>query len=195
MAMNAIIALLLMSVSETLSVVGPLYPPNTLSGGTVVAMLRVTAGSVKRVDIMQGDQPFVDPVRSALGAWRFKDSGSGNVLVVVNFRSPNMYSNGSPARNPSSPASSNGPLLPQKVIEPVYPPNSLGEGSVILHMGINNAGSVTQTEVVQGLGNLTDACVSAVKKWQFSPARSVQGASAVSDAYAVCVMRRPVLHP
>ncbi len=180
-------------MAETLAVVGPAYPPNALSGGTVVAMLRVSSGSVRRVDIVQGDQPFVDPVRAALATWRFKGPGSDNVLVVVSFRTPNMYATGSAGRDLSSVKPTAGTVFPKRVVEPSYPPNSVGEGSVVLHLGINGAGSVTRTEVVQGLGGLTDACVSAAKKWQFSPALGSQKAASSSDAYAVFVLRRPVL--
>ncbi len=192
--MNAVLAFLLLSFTEGLTVVSPAYPPNAFSGGTVVAMLRVSSGSVQRVDIIQGDQPFVDPVRSALASWRFRDAGANSALVVVDFRTPNMYATGSTSRDLSLSRPAAASVFPTRVVEPAYPPNSLGEGSVVLRLSINEAGSVTKTEVVQGLGNLTEACVAAAKNWKFSFRRGTQGAApASSDAFAVFVIRRPVL--
>lgn len=179
---------------ETVRVVGPAYPPDALAGGNVVAVLRVSAGSVGGVDILQGDEPFTNPVRSALSRWRFKGSDNGRFLVVVNFRTPAVYSTGSPVRDIASAQQTPGLAYPRNVVEPPYPPNSMAEGSVVLHLDISETGFVAKVKVVQGLGNLTGACAATVRKWQFNPARDKSGNAAPSEAYAVFVVRRPVLN-
>jgi outer membrane biosynthesis protein TonB len=79
------------------------------------------------------------------------------------------------------------------VVEPAYPPNSLGEGGVVLRLELSESGSISKVKVVQGLGDLTGSCVSAVSQWKFAPAYSGTGKSLASEAYAVFVLRRPVL--
>lgn len=191
--MTPVIALVMLVFIKAVTVVGPGYPPNASAGGTVVAVLHVSAGSVDRMDILQGDEPFVPPVRSALGGWRFKDPEDSNVLVVVDFRTPNLYLAGSPDRKIAPGRSVPGLAYPERVVDPVYPPNSLAEGSAVLDLDLSETGSVSKVRIVQGLDSLTGACVSAVREWLFVPARNKQGIATASEAYAVCVVRRPVL--
>ncbi|MBZ5496804.1 MAG: energy transducer TonB [Acidobacteriia bacterium] len=186
-------AVLMLAFAEAVTVVGPAYPPNAIAGGNVVALLHVSAGSVKQVEILQGDPPFVAPARASLGSWRFKATENSNVLVVVNFRSPNLYSTGSAAQKLAVSHPVPGALYPTNVIEPAYPPNSMAEGSVVLHLDVTEAGSVSSVKVVQGLGSLTAACSAAARQWRFVPARNQKGMVTASEAYAVCVVRRPIL--
>ena len=192
--MQSILAFLIWAWLEAGVVVAPAYPPNAVTGGTVVAVMHVTAGSVRSIDILQGDASFVEPVRAALSGWRFQAAESGTSLAVVSFRSPQLYAVGSPATRllePTSPPS--GVACPRKVVEPPYPPNSLGEGGVVLRLDLSDSGSISKVRVVQGLGDLTRLCVIAVSQWQFAPARNSAGKSLASEAYAVFVLRRPVL--
>jgi len=188
-----IAALLLWVIADAVSIVTPAYPPNAISGGTVVAVMHVTSGAVGGVDILQGDEPFTEPVRRALSAWRFGDSENGDVLAVASFRTPNLYPTGSPDRNLTGVKTVAGLAIPTKVVEPAYPANSLGEGSVVLRLSLKETGTVSKVEVLQGMGDLTGSCVSAVGKWQFLPARNARGVAVMTQAYAICVMRRPVL--
>jgi TonB family protein len=191
--MGLIAGLMTLTLIEAVTVVGPAYPPNAVAGGTVVAVLHVSAGAVNRIDILQGDEPFIAPVRSALGGWRFKESEGSSVLVVVDFRSPSFYPVGAPSRKIAPARALSGLAYPGKLVDPAYPSNSLAEGSVILDIEVSETGSVSKVKIVQGLGGITDACISAVKEWSFAPARDKQGVATTSKAYAVCVVRRPVL--
>lgn len=193
--MACAVSLLILVFAEAVTVVGPAYPPNAVAGGTVVAALHVAAGSVKSIDILQADPPFEQPVRSAVAGWRFRDSENGDILVVVDFRTPNLYSTDSAEKNLASAGPTRGLAYPKKIVEPTYPPNSMAEGSVVLHLDLTEKGSVSRVKILQGLGNLTGACVAAARSWQFVPARSKKGIAASSEAYAVCVMRRPILPP
>jgi len=192
--MRSILALFLWAWSEAVVVVAPAYPPNAVTGGTVISVMQVTTGSVRSLDILQGDASFVEPVRTALLGWRFQAAESGNFLAVVNFRSPQLYAVGPSATRRLEPASSpSGLAYPRKVVEPAYPPNSLGEGGVVLRLNLSDSGSISKVKVVQGMGDLTGPCVSAVREWQFAPAQNSVGKSVASEAYAVFVIRRPVL--
>lgn len=187
--------LLLLPLVQAITVMGPAYPPYAVSGGTVVAILHVSEGSVSSVDILQADEPFGSGTRAALEDWRFRASDSGNVLVVVSFRSTELYAAGDAARALAPKESRQDLAYPKKVVEPVYPPTSLAEGSVVLRVDVGESGSVSEVRVVQSLGGMDDACVNAVRKWQFVPAVNPKGNKEPSEAYAVCVVRRPVLAP
>jgi hypothetical protein len=180
-------------VAAAVFVVSPAYPPNAVSGGTVVAVMHVSSGEVRGVDILQGDAPFQAPVRAALAGWRFENTRSGDVLAVAVFRTPNLYSTGSPDRELTGTRTATGLAFPTRVVEPAYPANSLGEGAVVLRLALSDAGAVTKVETIQGLGDLTAPCVAAAGKWQFSPGRTARGSQVATEAYAICVMRRPVL--
>jgi hypothetical protein len=176
-----------------IQVAAPAYPPRTISGGTVVAQLHVSAGTVDQVEILQGEEPFSDSVRTTLPTWRLDASTSGNVLVVVNFRTPNLYSTGSPALRFSPGQIPKGGLpYPTKVVEPVYPANSMAEGGAVFAVRVNRSGEVSKVSVLQGLGDITEACIAAIKKWQFQAASGADSFGE-SDVFAICVVRRPVL--
>jgi len=173
----------------------PAYPPGAINGGNVVAVMHVAAGTVTGVDILRADEPFAGPVRVALGAWSFPPTESGDVLAVVNFRTPNLFAVGPAAKVPKAAGAPSGLAYPEEIVEPLYPANSVAEGSAVFQIAIGESGSVSKLKVIQGLGDLTDPCTAAVNRWKFAPARSARGAAAVSIAYAVCVVRRPVLSP
>jgi hypothetical protein len=191
--MRFAIALLLLPFLQEESVVGPAYPPNAVAGGTVVAHLRVAKGIVQGVAVVRGEEPFNAPVLSALTGWRLAATENGMIPVVVNFRTPNLMPTGSPSRELTPPGSGSQTAFPERVVEPGYPPDSLAEGSVILRLEITEAGGIGKVSILQGLGNITASCIDAVKGWRFSPARNGKGIAVKSSAYAVCVVRRPIL--
>src|SRR6266498_3335320 len=81
---------------------------------------------------------------------------------------------------------------PIQVVEPVYPSNALGQGSAVLRLRIDKRGNVSRVEAIKGLGAgfgefvenskvsrvetlkglglLDETCVSAARRWRFSPA-------------------------
>ncbi len=189
------IAFLVWSLLGNVSVVGPVYPPTAFNGGTVVAALELAEGTVQEVRILFGEDPFVAATKEALSKWRFDNSQEEEpaVLVVVNFRGPNLYPTGSPQQNLSPTQPKHFLPTPTVVIEPAYPVDSLGEGSVVLDLEIADSGNVTRVKEIKGAGALTSASIAAVKQWQFKPARNSDGGVVSSKAYAVCVFRRPLL--
>lgn len=187
---------LILSVSGgVVEVVEPQYPPNVIQGGTVVATLAVSEGTVLEVKTLLGEEPFVESTIHALEKWRFPNElDEDSLLVVVNFRNPNFYATDS-ASQKLSPAKAANPAvpIPSLIVEPSYPPNSIGEGATVLLLHVSEKGSVEKVEEVKGAGLLTSAAIKAVEQWQFEAAENADGEKISSIAYAVCIFRRPVL--
>jgi TonB family protein len=191
--MPSFLAMIMMALAEAITVVGPAYPPDAIEGGIVVALLQVSNGMVRDVQLTQADPPFGDAALSALSRWRFRDSETGTILVVLDFRTPKLFATASPVRTLHAPAARPGSPYPLRLVEPLYPADSVAEGSVILRIELNEAGEIARTQTLQGLGGLTSAAVAAVRKWRFEPARDWKGNPRRAEAYTVCVFRRPVL--
>jgi len=185
-------------------VVCPPYPPLAVPGGNVVAVLELAKGSVSRVVVLYGDEPFVEPARVALAKWRLpKEREDKPTLVVVNFRDPYLTMDatksgivlgpGSSTINPDRYASLPVPTL---VVDPFYQTHSrVVMGASVLHLRIAENGSVGGVEVIQELGDQTRIIVDSVKKWNSIPARDDGGRPVASDAFAVCVYRPLVQAP
>ncbi|HVE66419.1 MAG TPA: TonB family protein [Thermoanaerobaculia bacterium] len=64
-------------------------------------------------------------------------------------------------------------------IEPEYPPQAIraqAEGSVILDVGIDETGRVTDVQVIRGLSyGLSEAAAAAVREWRYRPAEGPGG--------------------
>ncbi len=178
------------------SITTPPYPPQAVSGGTVVAELQLLAGSPQKVKILSGQEPFVSSTRSALARWRFAETSPGaRVLVVVCYRGPNMFAMGTTAQEVDPGDRDKLLPYPTAVNEPAYPPNSPGEGSVVLDLEIGADGSISDVQTVKGAGSQADASIAAVRSWKFAAAHDEQGNAISSDALAVFVFRPPVLAP
>ncbi len=186
---------LVLTLGQAVTAVGPEYPPEAVNGGAVVAILHVSQGAIASVDIVQGDEPFIAGTKTALGSWRFKPTDSGEALVVVSYRSPTLYSTGSASRDLTPGRSPAGLAYPRRIVEPDYPPTSLASGSVVMRLEVAANGTVGKASPVQSVSGLSDACAAAVQKWQFVPAVGVKGNNVASEAYAVFVVRQPVLAP
>jgi len=171
----------------------PVYPPNAVSGGTVVAQLQLSAGEVTSVTILSGEEPFADSCRSALARWRLPSVRDGNELVIVHFRRPELYHAGEDLEKISPTRSDESLAYPEFVVSPVYPANALGKGSVVLLADISAEGRVVDVRVLKSMGILTGASVDAVRNWKFVPARDKRGRKAPSQAYTVMVFRFPVI--
>jgi hypothetical protein len=170
------------------------YPPNAVGGGTVV--IAVTgAGGATQARVLSGEEPFISAVRGSMNQWRFPDSAEKR-LVIVKFRRPELMSVGASKEEVPAPAGGAGAFpYPTAVTEPSFPPNSLGDGSVVLKLDLSSSGSIEKVETVQGLGQLTDSGIEAVRQWSFQPARNSRGLAVPSEAYVVLVYRAPVLSP
>ena len=184
-------ALWLILVSD--AVVGPKFPPNAVSGGTVVAAVVSGTGGVSEIKILSGEEPFVSSSRAALQRWNLHPEKDGGDIVVVHFRQPNLYYIGD-AQEEIRCAGTN-PFMPcpKYVVAPAYPPRAMGQGSVILKVEVAADGSILDVRTLQAMGVLTDVSVAAVRKWKFTPAEDARGVKEASHAYAVFVYRFPVI--
>jgi TonB family protein len=191
--MGISVAALLWFMIGSLSLIDPLYPPNAVRGGTVVAELNVAAGRERGMTILSGEEPFVGACRTSLKTWRTDSDVDSNELVIVHFRQPYLYNMGDPKQEigPAKP----GKFLPYpiSIVPPSYPADALGEGSVVLRLEISLEGQVTDVQVVKPLGILTDSSIDAARKWKFKSAVDAQGRAIASHAYAVLVYRSPIL--
>ena len=193
-----LLGLLLLSGMRPVSVVDPAYPPNVLAGGTVIATLSVNKGSVEGVTIVSGDEPFAGSVMAALKAWRFSPDVGARIPVVVYFRSPNLITASPAAQMIDPPHGSRRDrtlAYPVKVVDPVYPPNALGQGGAVVRLEIDQSGKVTRVDPLKSSGALTESFANAAREWRFLPAEDGKGHPVPSEALAVCVYRFPVVTP
>ncbi len=194
---HAIAILLLLSGIQPVFVVDPVYPPNVLAGGTVIATLSISRGSVAEVTIVSGNEPFAESVMTALKAWRFSpEIADARVPVVVYFRNPNPMTASPAAQEVDLPRGSRRDrtlAYPAKVVEPVYPANALGQGSAVVRLEIDQSGKVTRVDPLKSSGDLARSFANAAPMWRFLPAEDDKGHPVPSEALAVCVYRLPVL--
>jgi TonB family protein len=190
---SALSVLVFLLLWGSLSTADPQYPPNAVSGGTVVGMLQFVPGKETQVRILSGEEPFVSSSKDALAQWKIPPQQDSRELVVVQFRSPYMHVlRGSGGSTPGAAPSEESFPYPKFCPEPAYPANGFGQGSVILRAEIGVDGRVSGTPIVKSMGALTDAGIEAVKKWEFVPARDGKGAKVKSHAYIVLVFRFPL---
>lgn len=194
MIVLAFVALFAAGASDPISTVDPTFPPNAVGGGTVVATLDVSNGSVTRVNVISGAEPFAGSARTALAAWQFPPSpDTERVTVVVDFAPPGMYATGSAKRRVAAPREEASGPYPRTVRDPQYPPTGAGQGSVVLSVDLDAGGAIGKVGVVKDLGAFTQAGLQAVQQWRFSPARDASGDKRPSRVYAVMVFRAPIL--
>jgi hypothetical protein len=182
-------------VMGTVYVTDPLYPPNAVSGGTVIAELRMAEGNVRDIAILSGAEPFASSCMSALSQWRLQPDVKGSQLAVVYFRQPYLHNLAAVEEEirPAQPP----PRLPypRHVVQPLYPANALAQGGVILRADISDDGRVSSIETIKGMGVLTGTSIDALKHWQFFPAQNEKGKKIASQAYVVFVFRFLVTVP
>ena len=190
-AITAVISFVL----GTFYVTEPLYPPNAVSGGTVIAELRMTDGIVTHVAILSGSDSFADSCASALSQWRLQPDVKGSQLAVVYFRHPYLQNFAAGEEEISLTKSPPQLPYPKHVVEPLYPPNALAQGGVILRADISADGRVSGVETIKSMGVLTGTSIDALKHWQFVPAQNEKGKKIRSQAYVVFVFRFPLTVP
>jgi TonB family protein len=193
--MNYLIVAALFFSLRLASVQSPVYPSDAYRGGTVVAVLKCANGSVTGIDVLWGEEPFLSSSKSALKQWQFDPDQKDPVLVVVQFRHPDLDF---PVTNKATVPQRKAPVglpYPKKVIQPNYPLFAEGGGSVIIRAEITASGRISDTKVIQPLGVLTNTALDALKQWEFVPARNSSGAAVPSRVYAVMVFREPVIAP
>jgi TonB family protein len=173
--------------------VDPAYPPNAVTGGTVIAELHSVSGRVERLTVQSGSEPFLSSAKAALAKWSLHPETDGDDLVIVHFRQPNIYYLDNAGEEVHGTRSAGHLPYPKTIVGPAYPANMLGQGSVILRIEISSSGNVASLQAERGAGSLADVSIDAVRKWKFLPAKDDRGMAISSSAYAVLVYRFPVI--
>jgi TonB family protein len=152
-------------------------PWNVRSGGIAAYDVRIDEkGSVTSADIVQDVAPYGAMLGHALPSWRFEPAREGGspvpsrVLVLGLFRPPVLYfaapekphykSTEAPAEVP----------WPTAVRVPPYPPNTTGDGKVVLEADVSDDGAVAAVRVVSPATPFDDASLQAARQWTFRPA-------------------------
>jgi len=185
-----------------------LQPPMTAGGGEVLLELEVSSsGEVTGVAVLRKTPPFTDPLRQAVGGWRFAPAREvleppeapvaidSKVLVVGFFRPPTLYN--APARGEVpediAPPSEDVPF-PTAMVAPLYPPTAYLHVSqtVLIEVEVGSEGRVTSSKVIRKAEGLDAAATDAAREWRFGPARR-DGKAVRSFAYIVFGFREPVV--
>jgi TonB family protein len=190
--------------AHVVAVTVPDAPPVlTVGAGEVVLEVTVGAeGKIEQIDRLRSTAPFTDLVASAVESWRFvpativkegrAEPAESRVLVVAFYRPPAMYMGGTigePVRDVGRP-SGEAPSI-ASIDPPPYPPNSKGDGTVLLEVELSAGGAVRNSKVLRSGGGFDEPAIEAVKKWRFLAPR-VAGPSR-HFAYVILGFREPVV--
>jgi outer membrane biosynthesis protein TonB len=187
------------SPAAPISVVTTPYPPLALYGGEVVLDALIDSnGNLSDLQVVSGDSPFLETVMGTVQNWTFQPARmngraiGSRIGVVFNFPQsflPRVTAGERKYEEPLAGASDRG-ALPIFTIEPPYPVNSIGQGSVVLYDLVDSDGKVTSASVVQGVPSLTAPSMDTVKQWEFVPGKQ-GGAKTDSAVIVVVTFRRP----
>jgi TonB family protein len=188
--------------------------PNQLAvtgGGEVFLQVSLNeSGGVAAIAPLRATPPFTESVAGAVRRWAFspavqemvpdadetpqtvsKKLVASKVFVAAMFRPPTLTGGtlGAPPADVREPS----PEIPfaTSTVMPVYPPNSMFEGTVLLEAVIAPAGAIKEMKVLQAAGGFESAALSALSSWSFRPAR-VNGTLTESYVYVSFGFRPPV---
>src|SRR5438874_4810708 len=184
-----------------LSLVAAPFPAQAFSGGEILLDAKVdTRGKVTDVRSVQGQPPFLEEVLGAVQTWTFlparQDGHDVEARVGIVFQFAQPYLPKLTARvheyKETGTDSKDRGALPLYTLEPEYPANSVGEGSVVLNEIVDKEGRASSIHVVRDLASLTSPTVGAVRQWKFAPGK--HGGEAVESGVIVVVtFRRPAV--
>jgi trypsin-like peptidase/TonB-like protein len=189
------------SLPTPLSLVAAPFPPQALFGGEILFDANVNSrGTVTDVRVVQGQSPFLEEVLGAVQTWTFlparQDGRAVDARVGIVFQFAQPFLPKLTARvheyKETGTDSKDRGALPIFTLEPEYPPNSVGEGSVILQDIVDQEGRVTSMHVVRDLQSLTAPTVAAVRQWRFAAGRRA-GQAEESGVIVVVTFRRPAV--
>ncbi len=180
----------------------PQVPVDSLGWAQATVEATVTPdGDVRSVKALSPDTPFLDNVTTVVRGWRFaparvtdadgtRTAVDTQVLVVGLLRPPELVASTPapldvPGTSPEVPR-------PEKMAPPPYPPLSLGNGTVIVEVDVDERGAVSNAHVVRSAAGFDGAALDAARQWRFGPARRM-GAPVPSVAYLVFGFREPIV--
>ncbi|HKW65626.1 MAG TPA: TonB family protein [Candidatus Acidoferrum sp.] len=184
-----------------LSLVAAPFPAQAFSGGEILLDAKVDSrGKVTDVRVVQGQPPFLEEVLGAVQTWTFlparQDGRDVEARVGIVFQFAQPYLPKLMARvheyKETGTDSKDRGALPLYTLEPEYPANSVGEGSVVLNEIVDKEGRVSSIHVVRDIASLTSPTVGAVQQWKFAPGRH-GGEPTDSGVIVVVTFRRPAV--
>jgi outer membrane biosynthesis protein TonB len=174
----------------------PVPPPNTVGGGVVVVTATVDpSGRLQNPRILSGALPFSVAAMESVGGFQFRNNLRREVPVSVTFlfRSRTTIADQPTViRAAASVGAGESPAVPEFVVDPGYPAQSLAEGVVVLQAEINAAGIPQKVHAVRSAPGLSDFAARAVRQWKFQPSGQ-PGDLTPRTAIAVISFLRPVV--
>ena len=188
---------------------GPVLPVQSvsaLSGGEV--LLEVTldsAGQVREISTLRGTASWVPPVLDAVERWQFspavdtaEDSPGpveSRILVAAVFRAPTLYDMARPGETTELVGrDAEEAPVPDAIVSPVFPPQALFGGVVLVEATVDSDGSVSDAILYGGARGFEAAALDAARAWHFQPAM-YQGEAVSSYAYLVFGFSQPITTP
>lgn len=182
----------------------PALPVRAVSGGQVFLELTIgPSGGVANVTVLRDTPSFTQPMVEAVRSWQFlpaeesiepagRQPVTAKVLVAGFFRPPALFQGltaGEPPKDVAS-ASADTPF-PTDVTAPLYPPNALGDGVVLVQVQIDPTGTVIGATVVHAAPPFDEPALAAARQWTFRPARLL-GQPVPAVAYLIFGFRQPI---
>lgn len=166
-----------------LSLVAAPHPPEALEGGEVVLDAAVDRdGQLEDIKLVQGQQPFVDKVLSAVHTWSFfpaahQANDATRIGIVFQFASPGVMPGKSPVRRYDIPEAENEdrPALPTVTIEPQLNVKALSAPNIILAAHVNATGELLSIDVLDDEESLASSVIPAIRQWQFVAGKCAGG--------------------
>ncbi len=157
------------------------YPIDNIASGLVSLAVNVSAGGqAQNVDVVRGISGLSGVATNAVSTWSFSPGKLDGAAVPSTINVQVIFNPGAlPSQNlPLQPGALVSPPLPAGYMPPqmaqasyaVYPPNSVGTGTVVLTVMINKFSEVKEVTPIRSVPSLTEAAIAAVKNWTVNPA-------------------------
>ena len=179
----------------------PGAPAFATGGGEVWLELVLSAGgAVEEVVPLRETPPFAESLRARVARWRFepaREDGravASRVLVVGVFLPPTLAGPviGEVPRDVATASAE--VAVPTERPMPAYPPNAIGDATVLVEATVGPDGRVSEAQSLAGAEPFSGSAVDAVRGWQFRSATR----AGVPVTGVVCVVvgfRSPVVGP
>jgi len=185
----------------------PAIAVRAVGGGQVFVELTIDeAGRVAAVTPLRDTPPFTPDVVAAVRGWTFtpaveqkpNDRGDAvtrsvesKVLVAAMYRPPSLNAPtfGEPSKNVAPPSPD--VALPASTVSPLFPPNALFDGTVLLECHVGADGRLLDVKVLQSNPAFERSALDAIHQWSFRPARH-DGQPVDAYTYVSFAFRQPV---
>lgn len=178
------------------------YPRDSVISGLVILSVGLdAAGQIRAVETLRDIPTATGPALVSAKAWAFspaKRSGQAvdsSIALNVLFNPQNaaLRRVSLQGANLRAGVRNEQGYVPPEVRSAFYAENlatTVDNGAVVLDVSVSRSGRVTNASAVYTMTTLTNAALSAVRRWRFTPGR-LQGAAIESTAVVVFVFSPP----